>query len=86
MLYLVLPYVDTHQYEGMRRNEDGDLVILEPAEAPNSEAARRRAQAAATKHAGAIAFSRTGDPNTGEFGDAEILATYGEVDRNMLAV
>jgi hypothetical protein len=29
---------------------------------------------------GAVAFSRTGDPNTGEFSGAVILATYGEVD------
>lgn len=66
------------------RSEDGDLVPLQPAEAPNAESARRRAQAAAAKHVGAIAFSRTGDPNTGEFGDAVILATYGEVDKGML--
>ena len=66
------------------RSEDGDLVPLEPAEAPNAESARRRAQAAAAKHGGAIAFSRTGDPNTGEFGEAVILATCGEVDEGML--
>ena len=66
------------------RNEDGDLVPLEPAEAPNAESARRRAQVAAAKHGGAIAFSRTGNPNTGEFGDATILATYGDVDKGML--
>ncbi len=46
-------------------------------EAPNGKSARRRAQAAAAKHSGAVAFSRTGDPNTGDFSDAVILATYG---------
>ena len=66
------------------RSEDGDLVPLEPMEAPNGESARRRAQAAAAKHAGAIAFSRTGDPDSGDFSDATILATYGEVDHGML--
>ena len=66
------------------RSEDGDLVPLEPIEAPNGESARRKASAAAAKHGGAIAFSRTGDPNTGDFGEAEILATYGEVDKGML--
>jgi hypothetical protein len=30
-------------------------------------------------HAGAIAFSRHGDPNHGEFEDAVILKTFGEV-------
>ena len=73
--YVVVPF---------GRNEDGDLVPLEPVEASNAEAARRRAQAMAAKHGGAIAFSRTGDPNTGEFGDAVIITTYGEVDKGML--
>ena len=66
------------------RDADGNLVPLEPAEAPSAETAKRRAQRAAETNAGAVAFSRTGDPNTGEFSDAVILATYGEVDRNML--
>ena len=74
--YVVVPF---------GRNDDGDLVPIEPAEAPNAEAARRRAQAAAAKHGGAIAFSRTGDPDTGEFGPAAILAKVGEVDEGMLA-
>lgn len=43
-----------------------------------------RPAAIASKNAGAVAFSRTGDPNTGDFGDAVILATYGEVDHSML--
>ncbi len=73
--YVVVPF---------GRGEDGDLVPLEPQEAPNGESARRRAQAAAGRHAGAIAFSRTGDPDNGEFGEATILATYGEVDQTML--
>ena len=72
--YVVVPF---------GRNEEGDLVPLEPVEAQSSEAAKRLASAAA-KHAGAIAFSRTGDPNSGEFSDATILATYGEVDKGML--
>jgi hypothetical protein len=66
------------------RDDAGNLVPLEPAEAPNADAARRRARAAADKHGGSIAFSRTGNPETGEFTDAVILATYGEVDAGML--
>jgi hypothetical protein len=30
-------------------------------------------------NAGAVAFSRSGDPNLGEFEDATILKTFGEV-------
>ncbi len=76
--------ISYHVVVPFARSEDGDLAPLEPMEAPNGESARRRAQAAAAKHGGAIAFSRTGDPNTGEFGEAVILATCGEVDYGML--
>jgi hypothetical protein len=34
---------------------------------------------------GAVAFSRTGDASTGEFGDAVILAQFGEVDLEALS-
>jgi len=68
------------------RDDAGNVVPLEPVEAPNAEAAKRRAWCAAEKHAGAVAFSRTGDPGTGEFQDAEIIATFGEVNVDVLAV
>ena len=32
-----------------------------------------------------MTFSRTGDPATGEFGEAEVIAVYGAVDVGMLA-
>ena len=73
--YVVVPF---------GRSEDGDLVPLEPLEAQSGEGAKRRAATAALKHGGAIAFSRSGDPNTGEFSDAVVLATFGDVDRTML--
>jgi hypothetical protein len=38
----------------------------------------------ALEHAGALAFSRTGDPATGEFQDAVILARFGEVGLDSL--
>ena len=66
------------------RIEGGDLVPGEPKEAPNREAAKRRAQAMTDKHAGAIAFSRTGDPDSGDFADAEVIAVYGAVDTGAL--
>jgi hypothetical protein len=41
----------------------------------------RRAQAMTFNevNAGAVAFSRNGDPNLGDFDDAVILKTFGEV-------
>ena len=67
--FVVLPIV---------RNEDGDLVAEDGQEAPNAFAAQRRAQALVGRKAGAIAFSRTGDPAMGEFEDAVVLGRFGE--------
>jgi hypothetical protein len=60
-------------------NSEGELVAGEAREAQTDSAARRLASFMAATKAGAIAFSRTGDPSTGEFEDAVILARYGEV-------
>jgi hypothetical protein len=63
------------------RDAEGDL---KPGEAREVMMAERRARALALEHAGALAFSRTGDPTTGEFQDAVILARFGEVDLDSL--
>jgi hypothetical protein len=34
-------------------------------------------------HVGAVAFSRTGDPATGDFGDATIIKKFGEVPSDL---
>ena len=49
-----------------------------------NDSAERRARALALEHSWALAFSRTGNPATGEFGHAVILARFGEVDLNSL--
>ena len=46
--------------------------------------AERRARALALEHAGALAFTRTGNPATGDFQDAMILARFGKVDLDSL--
>jgi hypothetical protein len=40
-----------------------------------------RAEALSRKpgHFGAVAFSRTGDPTTGDFGDAKLIRKFGDV-------
>jgi hypothetical protein len=73
-----------HVVVAFARDDEGNLVPLEPAEAPNAESARRRAQSAAATHAGALAFSRTGDPNTGDFDEAKLTASFGDVDLTLL--
>jgi hypothetical protein len=47
--------------------------------------ARKSACARAAISPGAGAISRTGDPSTGEFQDAVILAQFGEVDPDALS-
>lgn len=58
---------------------EGELIPGEAQECQTASAALRRAQSLATLHAGAIAFSRKGDPATGEFESAEVLRSFGEV-------
>jgi hypothetical protein len=63
------------------RTDDGDLAPGEAIECPSHSAATRRAELLARdpQNAGAVAFSRTGDPMIGEFSDAVVLKSYGEV-------
>jgi hypothetical protein len=61
-------------------SEDGDLVAGPAQEATSAGSAERRARDLALKHAGAVAFSRTGEPSVGEFQDAVVLAKFGDVD------
>ncbi len=52
---------------------EGDLQPGEAQEVMSPVAAERRARALALEHAGALAFSRTGNPVTGEFEEAGSL-------------
>jgi hypothetical protein len=69
--YVALPFVHV----------EGGLGPGEAVECPSGAAAIRRAQAMAFNeaNAGAVAFSRNGDANLGEFDDAVILKTFGQV-------
>jgi hypothetical protein len=60
---------------------EGGLAPGEAVECPSGAAAIRRAQAMAFNqiNAGAVAFFRNGDPNLGEFEDAVVLKTFGQV-------
>lgn len=62
------------------RLEDGELSAGEAKEVQSGHAAlaKARAMASQQEHVGAVAFSRTGDPEIGEFADAEILGRFGE--------
>jgi hypothetical protein len=60
--------------------EDGP----EPREAVEcTRAAIMRALSRTEGHVGAVAFSRTGDPGSGEFADAVLLKAFGEVPSDL---
>jgi hypothetical protein len=73
--YVAVPFVPT---------EDG-LAAGQAQECPNENAAIRKAEAMSRKppNVGALAFKRTGDPNLGNYGDATVLKSYGEVPKNL---
>jgi hypothetical protein len=54
-------------------------------ESQSSSAAIARARSLATTKGGADAFSRTGDPNVGEFADTMALFKAGEVPDGAMA-
>jgi hypothetical protein len=60
--------------------------LRDPKEARSADQAIRIAGSLAAEEGrcGAIAFSRTGDPALGDFEDAVILKTVGEVDVGLL--
>ena len=75
--YVALPFT---------RLEDG-LAPGDAVECPSGPAAIRRAEALAANaaNAGAVAFSRSGDPNLGDFADAVILKGFGQVPDDFAA-
>ncbi len=74
-----------HVVVAFDRDEEGELKPGEAQEVMSPIVAERRARALALEYAGALAFSRTGNPATGEFQDAVILARFGDVDLNSLS-
>ncbi len=73
--YVALPFVRTE--EGVSPGQAQEM--------PNEGAAIRRAESMSldAANAGALAFKRSGDPNTGSFADATILKAFGEVPENL---
>lgn len=67
----------------------GDGIAAgEPTECSNPTTVVMRAEAfvAQTGHVGAVAFSRTGDPGTGDFGDAKIIRKFGDIPDDLSAL
>ena len=75
--YVALPII---------RQDDGELTPGEPVEALNEWQAPSRATGLAIHNAGAVAFSRTGDPTSGTFEPAIVLARHGELPADLEAM
>ena len=77
--YVALPFV---------QDDTGATIAGAAEECQSSAAALRRAEllSRATGCIGAIAFSRTGDPMIGEFGDARLLRKFGNVPDDLSAL
>jgi hypothetical protein len=70
--YVAMPFL---------QDDNGSPVAGPAEECQSSSSALRRAEllSKAAGSIGAIAFSRTGDPMVGEFGDAKLLKKFGDV-------
>ena len=74
-----MPNVTYYVVIAFNKDEEGELLGEAPAEMPSTSSAISRAKSLAGTKAGVIAFSRTGDPELGEFADAVVLFKAGEV-------
>jgi hypothetical protein len=70
--YVALPFL---------QDDAGSPAAGAAEECQSSSAAIRRAEvlSKAAGNVGAVAFSRSGDPMVGEFGDAQLLKKFGDV-------
>jgi hypothetical protein len=58
---------------------EGGVVPTEPKVCPSEASARELAGRLALTHAGVIAWSRTGDPDLGDWGPPEVLVRTGVI-------
>jgi len=76
--YVALPFVAA----------DDGVAAGEAVECFNPNAAVMKAEALSRKPCivGAVAFSRSGDPATGDFGDATVIRKFGDVPDDLSAL
>lgn len=74
--YVALPFM---------QDDDGTPIAGNAEECQSSTIALRRAEMMSRMPGsiGAVAFSRTGDPAIGEFGDAKLLRAFGNVPEDL---
>ena len=74
--YVALPFLP---------DDSGSLAAGAAEECQSSTGAIRRAETLSRTggHVGAVAFSRSGDPMIGEFSDAQLLKSFGDVPEDL---
>jgi hypothetical protein len=79
-----MPNVTYHVMLPILEVEGGELVGGEARECQSAGSAERAALGAVRGEVvGAIAFSRAGDPKTGDFSDAVVIRTVGKVPADL---
>ncbi len=66
-------------------SERGRVTAGQAQQASSAAQADRMARGFAASRGGGIAFSRSGDPATGDFDDAQVIGRYGHVPEEALA-
>lgn len=74
--YVAMPFL---------QDDSGTPIAGAAEECQSATTALRRAEmlSHAAGHIGAVAFSRSGDPMMGEFGDAKLLKAFGNVPSDL---
>ncbi|WP_246765264.1 hypothetical protein [Aminobacter sp. SR38] len=65
--------------QSFQAGKKGNLFADEPMAVSDLRHAERLAERLSSTKAGVLAFSRTGDPTTGEYQDAVVIVAYGQV-------
>ena len=67
----------TYYFVQAFKEEDGATIAVKPNAAPGEASARALAEVLAITYIGVIAWSRTGNPDLGEWGPPDILVRTG---------
>ena len=72
--YVVVPF---------EHDDKGVFTMLDPIEARSADSARFKARLLADAGKGSVAFSRTGDPDLGDYREGELLVALGSLPGNL---
>jgi hypothetical protein len=74
-----MPAITYYVVHAFDLDEEGNPVARQAQQATSSDQAKRMALALTREASGVVAFSRTGDPDIGEYGEPTIIHQSGVV-------